>query len=316
MRVFYTRRDHRDWSRRLERDLASPLAPAVREEKLGHLYTLVAAADDIGGRGAAFEVIVRQAIAEDNHRRIEQAVQGDPVECFGWGYLVAELLWLLDCETRQRFGFKPLNVDWLHRLARILRERDLLRTAEERITEFGVFQLATARRAYAAGVMLTRIFNRLDEAETAFRRAIDLDPQVARPWNGLGIALADQRCYADAEAAYRCAINLDPQLAFTWNNLGNILRDQRRYAEAEAAYREGIRLDADFGMAQANLAGLYLEKLDQPRRVQSLCYAVLNLTRITGMHRDCLIGTGAPYCRFLPPGSPKRQRVITCVNLS
>lgn len=299
MRVFYTRRDYRDWSRRLEQELASSLAPARREEKLGHLYTLAAAADDLGDRGAAFKVIVRQAIAEDDHCLIEQAVEGDPIECFGWLYLVADLLWLLDRETRQQLGFKPPDGNWLHRLARILRERDLLRTAEDRIAEFGVFQLDTARRAKAAGVMLASIFNHLDKAEAAFRRAIDLDPQDASTWNNLGIALANQRRYAEAEAAYRRAIDLnpqyanawhnlgnvlqdqrryvdaeaayrraiepDPQDAYAWNGLGNVLRDQRRYAEAETAYREGIRLGPDNGMAQANLAGLYLEKLDRPQ---------------------------------------------------
>jgi tetratricopeptide (TPR) repeat protein len=299
MRVFYTRRDYRDWSKRLEQELTSSLAPARREEKLGHLYTLAAAADDLSDRRDTFKVIVCHAIVENDHRCIEKAVEGDPIECFGWWYLVAELLWLLDRETRQRIGFNPSDSDWLRRLARILRERDLLRPAEEWIAEFGVFQLDTARRANVAGVMLGGIFNRLDEAEAAFRRALDLDPQVASAWNGLGNALADQGRYAEAETAYhraidfdpqltcawknlggalayqgryaeaevnhRRALDLDPQFTDTWNGLGLALWGQRRYAEAEAAYREGIRLNPDNGIAQANLAGLYLENLDRPQ---------------------------------------------------
>ncbi len=211
MRVFYTSRDYQDWIERLRRDLAGPLVPARRAEKLAHLYTLVAAADDLGDRGAAFDVIVRQAITENDHHCIEQAAQGDSLECFGWRYLAAELLWLLDRETRQRLGFRPIDCAWLRLLGRILQEWNLLPAAEARIAEFGIFQLDTAHRANVAGVILEWVFGRLDEAEAAYRQAIALDPQYAVAWSNLGSALFDQRCYVGRRGRFPPRHDLDPQ---------------------------------------------------------------------------------------------------------
>ena len=114
--------------------------------------------------------------------------------------------------------------------------------------------LDTAAASLSAGrVMLTDTLEGPEEAESAYRRAIELDPKEAGHWNNLGNLLTRYlERYQEAEAAYRRAIELDPKQACrTWTNLGLLLAQYLgRYQEAEAAFRprhrarsEGISLD-------------------------------------------------------------------------
>lgn len=85
----------------------------------------------------------------------------------------------------------------------------------------------------------------LAAAEAVYRKAIELDPAYAAPWNNLGNLLTQMARYEEAEEAYRKAILLKPTYARPWNGLGNLLSDHLdRYEEAEAAYRQAIALDS------------------------------------------------------------------------
>jgi Flp pilus assembly protein TadD len=98
------------------------------------------------------------------------------------------------------------------------------------------------------GILLGVRLGRHEEAEAAYRKAIELDSQSAPPWNGLGNLLCVHLGrYEGAETAYRKAIGLGPQEAYPWNGLGNLLKDYLgRYEEAEAAYRKAIELDPQY----------------------------------------------------------------------
>jgi Tfp pilus assembly protein PilF len=99
--------------------------------------------------------------------------------------------------------------------------------------------------------------DRNDEAEAAYRKAIELDPKSAWPWANLGTVLAKRDRNEEAEAAYRKAIELDPKSAWLWNNLGTLLQDRfKRYGPAEVAYRRAIACDKLDPFAIANLARL------------------------------------------------------------
>jgi tetratricopeptide (TPR) repeat protein len=95
------------------------------------------------------------------------------------------------------------------------------------------------------GYRLKNHTERYEEAEQAYRKAIEIDPKFAFPWNGLGNLLQDHtERYEEAEQAYRKAIEIDPKFAYPWNGLGNLLqRHIERYEEAEQAYRKAIELD-------------------------------------------------------------------------
>jgi Flp pilus assembly protein TadD len=115
------------------------------------------------------------------------------------------------------------------------------------------------------GTLLAEQPGRLAEAEAAYRRAIELDPNDAAAYNNLGALLAEQPSHlAEAEAAYRRAIELNPNYAAAYYNLGVLLAEQpSRLAEAEAAYRRTIQLNPNYAAAYYNLGVLLAEQPDR-----------------------------------------------------
>ncbi len=119
---------------------------------------------------------------------------------------------------------------------------------------------STAREWFGMGCRLHVDLGRYDEAETAYRQAITLDPRHTFSWNNLGNLLQNHLArYEEAEAAHRQAIALDSNDASPWYNLGNLLQlHLARYEEAEAAYRQAIALDSNDASPWNNL-GILLQ---------------------------------------------------------
>jgi len=95
--------------------------------------------------------------------------------------------------------------------------------------------------------------NKLDNAVAACRKSIALNSNDAQTYNVLGVALKNQGKLEEAIAAYRQAIQLDPKYAKAYNNLGVALKNQGKLEEAIAAYRQAIQIDPKFGQAYNNL---------------------------------------------------------------
>jgi tetratricopeptide (TPR) repeat protein len=103
------------------------------------------------------------------------------------------------------------------------------------------------------GNLLQNHLRRYEEAETAYRRAIELDPKFASPWNGLGNLWCDHlQRLAEAEVAYQTAEELDPtiveislhnRLFLRRDCLGQVT-DARPLLEQLAARQNLKRLDA------------------------------------------------------------------------
>ncbi|MEI7607241.1 MAG: tetratricopeptide repeat protein [Rhodospirillaceae bacterium] len=108
------------------------------------------------------------------------------------------------------------------------------------------------------GNLFQQCLQRFDEAESAYRKAVEVNPAWAWPWNGLGKLLDEHlQPFDEAESAYREAIELDPAWAFPWNNLGNLLKDHlQRFDEAETAYHKAIELDPAYAGQWYNLGNL------------------------------------------------------------
>ncbi|NJO76393.1 MAG: tetratricopeptide repeat protein [Leptolyngbyaceae cyanobacterium RM1_406_9] len=84
-----------------------------------------------------------------------------------------------------------------------------------------------------------------------------------------GRTLAARGRLSEAIAAYRRAIQIDPNLAVAYNNLGIALYRQGRLQEAADAYYEAIRLDANLANAYNNLAEVLVE-LGQPQEAERI----------------------------------------------
>lgn len=78
---------------------------------------------------------------------------------------------------------------------------------------------------------------RLDEAETAFRHAVMLDPKLDRAWYGLGLTLIRLRRLDEAVDALRRNTELQPMSPYGWYQLARTHVDRHEPEEARRIIR-------------------------------------------------------------------------------
>ncbi len=83
----------------------------------------------------------------------------------------------------------------------------------------------------------------LDQAETLYRRAMALNPNVALVHNNFGVCLYAQDKHEEAIASQKRAIALDPKMDMAYNNMGVVLNKLGRHKEALEAFSKAIELD-------------------------------------------------------------------------
>ncbi|MGB5715418.1 MAG: DUF4915 domain-containing protein, partial [Waterburya sp.] len=81
-------------------------------------------------------------------------------------------------------------------------------------------------------------------AETAYQRALTINPQYVTACNGLGTLLEKQGKASQAIANYQQALSLKPDFLSAPINLGNVRSRLKQWEEARAAYRQVLSLDA------------------------------------------------------------------------
>ncbi|MBM3728665.1 MAG: tetratricopeptide repeat protein [Acidobacteria bacterium] len=101
--------------------------------------------------------------------------------------------------------------------------------------------------------------NRLDDAEAALRRALELDPAGAEAWNELGGVAASRGDQKTAALHYEKALMLKPDLVYALLNAGQTYDKLGDFARSEETYRRVLRRDANSAEA-ANGLGLALAK--------------------------------------------------------
>jgi len=102
------------------------------------------------------------------------------------------------------------------------------------------------------GFTLARM-GKTDEAFTAYREALALDPECASAHLNMAVTYVQGGKLAEAEAHYRKALPGRPT-AETHNGLGYVLGRQGRGDEAIAEYRKAIEIDPKYAPAYNNLA--------------------------------------------------------------
>jgi tetratricopeptide (TPR) repeat protein len=78
---------------------------------------------------------------------------------------------------------------------------------------------------------------RVDEAEAAFRSAVELDPKLDRAWYGLGLVLIRQRRLDEAVTALKRNTELQPMSPYGWYQLARIHVDRQHPEEAAKIIR-------------------------------------------------------------------------------
>ncbi len=166
-------------------------------------------------------------------------------------------------DLRKKLGYKHGSARWWYQLTDFLEEKSAWALAEAAYRKAIEIDPESAQPWNCLGNLLQDHLGRPAEAEAAYRMAIEIDPKYSHPWNGLGNLLQVHLARAaDAEAAYRRAIELNPTYSSPWNNLGVLLQDHLgRPADAEAAYRKAIELDLQFAKPWHNLGVLLKEHL-------------------------------------------------------
>ena len=98
------------------------------------------------------------------------------------------------------------------------------------------------------------------QSVASFETAIKFDPNSARNFNALGCVLLMQGHISSAEEKLRQAINIDPRFADAHNNLGNIFRTTHRNDEAIASYRTAVEIQPDHVNYMLNLSTLLSDR--------------------------------------------------------
>lgn len=98
---------------------------------------------------------------------------------------------------------------------------------------------------YYLGYLLQDHLQHYEEAETAYRKAIELNVSFAYPWNGLGNLLQYHlQRYEEAEIAFRKAISIQPNDANTYSTLAWMLYQQKKkLPEAVELAKRAVALD-------------------------------------------------------------------------
>ena len=114
----------------------------------------------------------------------------------------------------------------------------------------------------------------MDEAIACYRKAIELDPKFAYPYNNLGFALRDPKKLGEAIEAFHKAIELNPKFAHPYIGLGNALRDQKKLPEAVDAYHKAIELDPKYAPAYNGLGNALLDQKKLPEAIDAYSKAI------------------------------------------
>jgi tetratricopeptide (TPR) repeat protein len=105
-----------------------------------------------------------------------------------------------------------------------------------------------------------------DDAIRDFKLAIELNPQMARAYDNLGLCYYYENQNDLAIENYKKAIQLDRESThpspWPYLNLGITLQFLNRFSEAEEDFREAIRLNPEFTQAHFQL-GLVLEQMQR-----------------------------------------------------
>lgn len=131
--------------------------------------------------------------------------------------------------------------------------------------EVGKERARTAYDLYVQASKLDEDPETVGEAETFYRRALEIDPHLAIAYTNLGNICFRRGDEADAEALYRRALAIDPAQPEAQYNLGYVMLERGAAADAARHFQAAIGSDPRFADAYFNLAMAYEQLGDVER---------------------------------------------------
>jgi tetratricopeptide (TPR) repeat protein len=107
---------------------------------------------------------------------------------------------------------------------------------------------------FQKGLFLEETGAPIDQAVTAYQRAVELNPHAAGALVNLGTIHYRLRQFEDAERYYSRAIEADPTYPLAHFNLGNLYDERGDLPKAQACYQSALRLNPKYADAHFNLA--------------------------------------------------------------
>lgn len=142
----------------------------------------------------------------------------------------------------QVLGQDPRQPDALHLLGQIaLHQRDTARA--ESLFRQALAVLPQVAPLHLQHGLALRALRRPDEALVAFRRAVELDPALAEAYHQAGNVLKSLARFSEALVALRQAARLLPVSPAIWLNLGVAALETGANDEAIAAFRQALALE-------------------------------------------------------------------------
>lgn len=102
--------------------------------------------------------------------------------------------------------------------------------------------------------------NQFDQAESSFKRAIELNDGVLDAYTGLAEVYIRTNRLDQAVTEYKAALSKNPKLVPAIMILGMIAESKKNYDEAQARYEEVLKVNPRFAPAANNLAWLMMER--------------------------------------------------------
>ena len=155
------------------------------------------------------------------------------------------------------------------KLYTLLHEAGTVNSAREMITQITSANELLADSTGRIGSVLTTELGWEEAAEAAFRQAIKMHRSNAA-WSGVGLTLLKQERFEEAEQAFRRALELDATVLHCWNGLWATLGAQKRWKDAMAAVRQARTLAPEDPELALVLAYLHYEARDDDLEAEVL----------------------------------------------
>ncbi|HEX9970730.1 MAG TPA: tetratricopeptide repeat protein, partial [bacterium] len=111
----------------------------------------------------------------------------------------------------------------------------------------------SAKDYYTKGIEFYKA-KKYDKAISAFKNAIDLDPQFKRAYIKSATIFIERRNFDDAIVYFEKLIEQHPEISFPYFARGLVLAEKKDYANAIKNYQQAIQLNLKFASVYAALA--------------------------------------------------------------